>query len=147
MPPQIAFSAAAGDMLCGMGLGFLVGVLRCFFPACRGMAAFWADFFAAGAALILLQGYAAQYAAAGELRWYLPAAALLGGISAWCVFQPVVLAVLLALKKAITFVLFAPVRCVARGVKRCVVPPRKKAMKKRKKQLQSEQKVLYNSNV
>ncbi|MBQ7859433.1 MAG: hypothetical protein IJ347_04810 [Faecalibacterium sp.] len=143
MPPQVSPGLAAGDILCGLGLGFLVGLLRCGLPVRRGAVCFLADFFAVGFGLLLAQSYAVRYAAAGELRWYLPAAVLLGAVSVQVTLGPVAeLAFLPAKKLWRTVFLFLRRRHRAHKDKQ-----RKKAMENRKKQLQNQQKVLYNSNV
>ena len=148
MPARVSVAALLPDFLCAAGIGFLVSLLRCFLPLGKGRwFGFWADFFSAGAALILLQGYAASHAAAGELRWYLLCAALAGASAAQYLFAKP----LQRLRKGLRRLLWRPVECVLAVFCRSLAQKNKKretkAQKNRKKQLQNGQKVLYNSNV
>lgn len=89
MPARISFSLALLDALGCLGLGFCLSALRALLPARRGSAfTFAADLVASVAALLLAQSYAARQAAAGELRWYLTAALILGAAAAQKVLAP-----------------------------------------------------------
>lgn len=156
MAPRIPASLAVLDALCCMGLGFLAAFLRALLPCRRHAAAtFAADFLAVGFGLVLGQGYAARQAAAGELRWYMVAALVLGAAAAQKLLAPR----LAALRRAAMAVLLWPLRRAAAGIRsqraklcraamqRKNEKSRRRAIKKAKKQLPNKQKVLYNSNV
>ena len=156
MAPQIPPLLAVRDAVCCMGLGFLAALVRALAP-CRRRSAFtfWADFWAVGAALVLGQSYAAQRAAAGELRWYMVAALAVGAAGAQSTAAPL----FSGLRKAAFAALRRPVRacrrhaaaCLAalrtRFIRSCARKTQKNLRKNTKKQLPNQQKVLYNSNV
>ena len=152
MAPVISPAQAALDALACMGLGLLAAALRCLFPMRRPLPVFWADFFAAGAALVLLQGYAAGRSSAGGLRWYMLAAAAVGAFAALLLLLPVRRVFCRRLGWfAGTLLRFAK-RCLSVPAKAC--KSRKTAGQRQKnrteslkKQLQTTPELLYNSNV
>lgn len=155
MAPQTPPLLALRDAVCCMGLGFLVSLLRALAPCRRSAFTFWADFFAVGAALLLGQGYAAQRAAAGELRWYMIVALALGAAAA----QGTAGALFAGMRKAAAEALRLPVRFCCkqaavglawlqrRFMRSRAGKSRKTLRKNPKKQLPKHQKVLYNSNI
>lgn len=156
MPARIGLQQLAPDCLSCLGLGFAVFLLRALLPCRRGSGfTFWADFFAVGAALLLAQGYAARQASAGELRWYHLAALTAGAAAAQQLFA----APLARVRRALARLLLWPLKTCATACKRLTRAargflPQTTAHKSRpagrknlKKQLQTEQRVLYNSNV
>ena len=152
MAPVISPAQAALDALACMGLGLLAAALRCLFPIRRPLPAFWADFFAAGAALVLLQGYAAGRSSAGGLRWYMLAAAAAGAFAALRLLLPVRRVLCRRLGRFAGALLRFAKRCLSVPAKAC--KSRKTAGQRQKnrtespkKQLQTTPELLYNSNV
>ncbi|MCI2046812.1 MAG: hypothetical protein LKJ90_03755 [Faecalibacterium sp.] len=152
MVPPIGPLRAAYDLVQCMGLGLLAAMVRCLFPMRRGKMHFWPDFLCTGAALILLQSFAACRSGAGELRWYMAVGLALGAAAGENLLAP--------LRAAICQILLAPFRFLRRRV----LSPfwnkiklyytahkkekiHKKLSQKRTKQLQKHGPILYNSNV
>ena len=152
MPARITVWALLPDCLCSAGIGFFVSWLRCLMPlGKRRWFGCWADFFSVGTVLILLQGYAASRAAAGELRWYLSCAALMGAWAAQRVFAKPLQRLRTAGCRWLRWVFRWPSKVVRTIFCRSLAQKNKKrqitVQKNQKKLLQNEQKVLYNSNV
>lgn len=132
-------------------LGAVLGAARSLAPA-KGRAAFVPDFLFAGALLVLLQSYAAGQSASGSLRWYMLVGGALGALAAHCLLAAPMAFARRALARAAAF----PVRFVRQ---KALVPAaarlqraksrraEKKNAKKRKKALQKQPHLLYNSNV
>lgn len=156
MLPTLSLRLAAMDMLCCMGLGFLVAALRVLLPLSGGIARFVADFCAVFVALILAQSYAAQSSSAGSLRLFMVVGLALGAF----VFVKIIAPILVFFFGVAGCVLAFPLRIISHkllkpaflGIKRCIVAQKekikvKKAQKPPKKQLQNQAVLLYNSNV
>ena len=144
-PAEVGREMAA----CGL-LGACLGGARALFPS-KGRGAFGPDLLLVGAVLLLCQSYAASFGVDGVLRWYLPAAAFgaafgvqavlevpLGRLRQWAVFPLVRCSGALAARRK------------SRKAARKAAKERrneKRLAKKPKKNLPSERRVLYNSNV
>ncbi len=126
------------DLLYCLGLGVLLGLVRLLFPYRWRLAADIADFVCVGLGMILLQSYAVGMSRAGVFRWYMLVSA---GAGLWAVET-----------------LFLPMRQrldrkTAHRIRKRQERPRPKRKKhalsgkKHKKQLQKNQRVLYNSSV
>lgn len=152
MPARIPAAAILPDLFACMGLGFALALLRCLLPGGRhSRVAFWTDFFAAGAALVLAQSFAAAHAAAGELRWYHLAAGAVGATAACSLLQRWLAALRAAVLRPLQRAAKRLVQDLHTGLCRLYAKKskkrRNKARKNPKKQLQTGQRVLYNSNV
>jgi hypothetical protein len=156
MTPSILPLLAANDFLQCMGIGLLTAFLRALFPMRRGRVHFLSDFFCVGAALILLQSFAACRSSAGTLRWYMLAGLAIGAFAGEALLAPVRAAICHGVYCIVT----APFRAAWRFVlkpligwiqKRLETQRQKRVYKilrkKRKKQLQKPGALLYNSNV
>lgn len=151
-PPYVV-----ADMLCCLGLGFLLAAiydLARFFMGDSKPVCFLLDLLAFLLAAVLLCSFAASRSYSGVVRWYMGAALLAGLAGYFWVLAPASRAVQTAVKWALSrpFVLvwLLMVRPIWRAIRRLVRAIRqklqKKARKRRKKQLKSKAQVLYNSN-
>lgn len=156
MVPTLSPNLVALDVLCCMGVGFLVAALRVAIPVQGGIMRFCADFCITLFALCLVHAYAAQASNAGVLRLYMLLALAIGGI----VFAKVVAPYYLFVSGLARCILFFPLRVVchtvigsiAFSVKKWKKEQKyrktlKKAKKRKEKQLQIPTRMLYNSNV
>lgn len=148
---------AAADMLCCLGLGFLLAIL---YEAARFVLGrsrpviFCLDILAAFLAAVLLYGFAAGRSYSGQVRWYMTAA-LLAGLWSWFSVLDKALG---SVRKMFGWILSRPfvlayvmlVRPVGRWICRFFVKMRRKIQcrtaKPNRKQLKKPSQVLYNSN-
>ena len=156
MGPALSPGAVGQEMAACAVLGGVLGAARAVLPT-RGRAAFLPDMLFVGAVLMALQSYAVSQSQAGQLRGYMalaafctaPAAQNAGAVQA--ALRPLFAAAEAFAGK----LLLGPVRLAAR----CIAPWKvaraaakvrrneKRLAKKPKKNLPSERRVLYNSNV
>lgn len=145
------------DMLCCLGLGFLLAAvydLARFFLGASRPVCFVLDLLAFLLAAVLLCSFAASRSYSGVVRWYMAAALLAGLAGYFWVLGPATRAVQTAIKWVLgrPFVLLwllvlRPVfRLVAKAVGQTRQKMRNKAEIRHKKQLKSKAKMLYNSN-
>lgn len=151
-PPYVV-----ADMLCCLGLGFLLAALydlaRFFFGDTRPVC-FVLDVTAYLAAAVLLYSFAASRSYSGVVRWYMAAALAAGLAGYFFVLAPATRAAQTAVKWVLSrpFVLLWLVavrplgRLFARLWRHTGQKMRLHAKKRRKKQLKSKARMLYNSN-
>lgn len=146
----------AADMLCCLGLGFLLGAvydLARFLAGDSRPVCFVADLAAFVLAALLLTSFAAGRSWAGAVRWYMSASLLFGDAGYFLVLAPATRAVedfikwLLSRPFVLTGMLLCPIgRAVGRAACRRTGKMREKVRTNRAKRLQKNAKVLYNSN-
>ena len=148
---------AVADMLCCLGLGFLLAAvydLARFFLGSSKPVCFVLDLGAYLAAAVLLYSFAASRSYSGVVRWYMAAALLAGLAGYFFVLAPATRALQTAIKWVLSrpFVLLwlvalRPFGRLWRRLWRLTGQKmRTGAKKRRKKQLKSKAQVLYNSN-
>ena len=161
MAPALAPALIGQEAAACALLGLVLGSVRAVFPV-RGRAAFLPDMALVGAVLLGLQSYAAALSAGGVLRWYMPGSAFLCAFGAERLLRPA----LQALEQGLFWLAAGPLRLAAgplRLARRALQPlaaarkkraeqvrarrTQKRSAKKPKKNLPSERRVLYNSNV
>ena len=148
-PGQVGQEAAA----CAV-LGACLGAGRAFFPV-RGRGAFLPDVLLMGGLLLGTQSYAASLSAGGVPRWYMLAAAIAGIALAEYLLGVPLRAVGRVLRRPLGGLAkyaaaHAQARAQARAARKKAAKERrneKRLAKKPKKNLPSERRVLYNSNV
>ena len=146
----------AADMLCCLGLGFLLGAvydLIRFFAGDSRPVCFAADLAAFVLAALLLTSFAASRSWAGAVRWYMSGSLLLGDAGYFLVLAPATRAVedfikwLLSRPFVLTVLLLCPIGRLLQGTaRRKAGKMREKSRANRAKRLQKNAKVLYNSN-
>lgn len=140
-PGQVGQEAAA----CAV-LGACLGAGRAFFPV-RGRGALLPDVLLMGGLLLGTQSYAASLSAGGVPRWYMLAAAIAGIALA----EHLLRAVGRVLRRPLDgLAKYAASHAQARAARKKAAKERrneKRLAKKPKKNLPSERRVLYNSNV
>ena len=148
-PGQVGQEAAA----CAV-LGACLGAGRAFFPV-RGRGALLPDVLLMGGLLLGTQSYAASLSAGGVPRWYMLAAAIAGIALAEHLLGVPLRAVGRVLRRPLEGLAkyaadHAQARAQARAARKKAAKERrneKRLAKKPKKNLPSERRVLYNSNV
>ena len=148
-PGQVGQEAAA----CAV-LGACLGAGRAFFPG-RGRGALLPDVLLMGGLLLGTQSYAASLSAGGVPRWYMLAAAIAGIALAEHLLGVPLRAVGRVLRRPLDGLAkyaaaHAQARAQARAARKKAAKERrneKRLAKKPKKNLPSERRVLYNSNV
>ena len=144
-PGQVGQEAAACVVL-----GACLGAARALFPV-RGRGAFLPDVLLVGGLLLGAQSYAASLSAGGVLRWYMLAAAVLGTALAEHLLGVPLRAVGRVLCRPLSWAAnWAKARAQARAARKKAAKARrneKRLAKKPKKNLPSERRMLYNSNV
>lgn len=148
--PQQAAQEAAACLL----LGAAAGGLRVLAPL-KKKQALLPDVALVGVVLILVQGYAAGQSFGGQLRWYMLAAAVVGVLAVQGILGPLAAAV-----RAVPGLAAGAAAKWAGGPKTEAAPEAqgagrtsqrtrnvKRVLKKQKKNLQNQPKMLYNSNV
>lgn len=153
IPPLLA----AADMLCSLGLGFLLALgcdlVRLVLGENKAVL-FFLDLFAAFAAAVLLCSFAAGRSFSGQVRWYMTAALLAGFWSYFSVLAPAAQ----TLRKTLVWILTRPfallyiltvkplIHCFMKALRRFKRKMKQTALKCSKKQLKKQAQVLYNSN-
>ena len=144
-PAEVGREMAA----CGL-LGACLGGARALFPS-KGRGAFGPDLLLVGAVLLLCQSYAASLSAGGVPRWYMLAAAIAGIALAEHLLGVPLRAVGRVLRRPLDgLAKYAAAHAQARAARKKAAKERrneKRLAKKPKKNLPSERRVLYNSNV
>ena len=144
-PGQVGQEAAA----CAV-LGACLGAGRAFFPV-RGRGALLPDVLLMGGLLLGTQSYAASLSAGGVPRWYMLAAAIAGIALAEHLLGVPLRAVGRVLRRPLDgLAKYAAAHAQARAARKKAAKERrneKRLAKKPKKNLPSERRVLYNSNV
>ena len=144
-PGQVGQEAAA----CAV-LGACLGAGRAFFPV-RGRGALLPDVLLMGGLLLGTQSYAASLSAGGVPRWYMLAAAIAGIALAEHLLGVPLRAVGRVLRRPLDgLAKYAAAHAQARAARNKAAKERrneKRLAKKPKKNLPSERRVLYNSNV
>ena len=144
-PGQVGQEAAA----CAV-LGACLGSGRAFFPV-RGRGALLPDVLLMGGLLLGTQSYAASLSAGGVPRWYMLAAAIAGIALAEHLLGVPLRAVGRVLCRPLDgLAKYAAAHAQARAARKKAAKERrneKRLAKKPKKNLPSERRVLYNSNV
>ena len=146
LPP----GAVGQEMAVCAVLGCVLGTARAVLPT-RGRAAFVPDLAFVGCMLLGLQSYAAGQSQAGQLRWYMAAAAFCAAGGAQGLLRPVFAGAEKLLGRILLGPVRSAVRCAAplRAARRAAKARRseKRLAKKQKKNLQTPRRMLYNSNV
>lgn len=157
MVAEVGLAYVLADMLCCLGLGFLLAVVYDVARFALGdakLVCFVLDLAAYVLAAFFLCSYAASRSYSGVVRWYMALALAIGLLGyfrvlapatrrvqqlfKWLLGRPLVLVYRLAL---------APLgRAARRQHEKGLQKMRAKQAKRRKKQLQTKGKVLYNSN-
>ena len=155
MIPVLPPSALVQEMAACVVLGACTGAARAVFPA-KGRASFVPDVLWVGATVAAVQSYAAGQSSAGVLRWYMAVAAFAGaGAAAFVLSVPL---------RAAGRLLWCMACLPGRLLRVCALQPAaqswkghreahkrrrdaKRTAKKRKKNLQNRQRLLYNSNI
>ena len=144
-PGQVGQEAAA----CAV-LGACLGAGRAFFPV-RGRGALLPDVLLMGGLLLGTQSYAASLSAGGVPRWYMLAAAVAGIALAEHLLGVPLRAVGRVLRRPLEgLAKYTAAHAQARAARKKAAKERrneKRLAKKPKKNLPSERRVLYNSNV
>ncbi len=157
MAVTVAPVYAAADMLCCLGLGFLLAIL---YEAARFVlgrslpAAFCLDLLAAFSAAVLLYSFAAGRSYSGQVRWYMTASLLLGLWSWFSVLDKALGSVrrflVWIVSRPFVLVYFVLLRPLLRGtgslLRKTWRKIHRRTAKPNRKQLKKPAQVLYNSN-
>ena len=145
-----AFPRAGGAGGCRLRRAGGLGAGRAFFPV-RGRGALLPDVLLMGGLLLGTQSYAASLSAGGVPRWYMLAAAIAGIALAEHLLGVPLRAVGRVLRRPLDgLAKYAAAHAQARAARKKAAKERrneKRLAKKPKKNLPSERRVLYNSNV
>ena len=155
MVAQVPFIWQLADTLGGVAIGLMLAViydlLRIFLPPLKPVI-FLCDFFTFVFAAIWIFSYSVSFSRSGILRWYIVFGALCGYLS----YIKIISAYTKKIRKAIHFVVLFPFRFFKRKILTLIKVKIGKTVKKQqktkrflvkssKKQLQNNNKMLYNS--
>lgn len=155
MVAQVPFTWQLADTLGGMAIGLMLAVmydlLRVFLPPLKPII-FLCDFFTFAFAAVWVFSYSVSFSRSGILRWYI----ILGALCGYLSYIKIISSFTKKIRKAIHFVVLFPFHFFNRKILKPIKDKIGKTVKKQqktkrflvkssKKQLQNNNKMLYNS--